>query len=148
MTEEDLFEVLKIESQGHTRPWPEAIFREELQREWASLIVLRAGDNAPVVAYANYWTVVDEVQILNIVTAAEHRRKGYGQALLRHILQQGRDTLCKTVSLEVRKGNAAAIALYERHGFQCVGIRPQYYADNKEDALVMTVALGDSPTPS
>jgi ribosomal-protein-alanine N-acetyltransferase len=60
-----------------------------------------------------------------------------GAQLLAHALAEGRAAHCTLATLEVRRGNAPAIALYERAGFRTVHVRARYYQDNGEDALVM-----------
>jgi ribosomal-protein-alanine N-acetyltransferase len=140
MSEEDLPAVLEIEQQSHPRPWTEAMFREELGREWAHLVVVKEekeSGTAAVVAFCNYWLVHDEVHLLNIATATASRRRGIGRELLGHIIEFAAEHLCRYVTLEVRKSNQAAQSLYQSAGFQAVGLRPRYYADNKEDAVIM-----------
>lgn len=140
MSEEDMEAVLEIERQSHPRPWTEAMFREELGREWAHLVVLketRESDSEAVVAFCNYWLVHDEVHLLNIATAKAFRRRGIGRELLGHIVEFAVEHRCRYVTLEVRKSNQAAQSLYQSAGFQAVGLRPRYYADNKEDAVIM-----------
>lgn len=142
MGEEDLAEVLVIESEGQARPWTEKIFVEELARDYAQLLVSRV-EQAParIAAYCNYWIVRDEAQLLNIVTAKWARRQGHGRGLMQALLKDCRSKGCVQISLEVRKGNLGAIALYTSYGFKTVGERPGYYADNLEDALVMIATL-------
>jgi [ribosomal protein S18]-alanine N-acetyltransferase len=98
-----------------------------------------------VLAYCNYWLVtgevIGEVHILAIATHPDHRRGGVGARLLAHALADGRTHGCTLATLEVRRGNTPAIALYERAGFTTVHIRQRYYIDNDEDALVMTCTL-------
>ena len=146
---DDLEEVLAIEAQGHPKPWTEKIFKEELEREWARLMVLRSEgrEGSKVVAFCNYWLVHDEVHLLNIATAREARRQGHGRDLLLHIIEVAKERSCRVVTLEVRESNVAAQTLYLSHGFQSVGVRPKYYADNREDAVVMLLELaaGESP---
>jgi len=95
-----------------------------------------------VIGFCNYWIVPDphgggEVHIHAIATHPDHRRAGVGAALLDRALAQGRAQGCSIATLEVRRGNAPAIALYQRAGFRTVHVRPRYYQDNGEDALVM-----------
>lgn len=132
----DLPEVLAIEAQAHPVPWTESIFAEELERDWARLVVLKSAAGA-VLGFSNYWLVHDEVHLLNIAVHSSHRRMGYGQQILEHVLEFAIEHRCRFVTLEVRKSNEPALALYRRHGFASVGVRPAYYADNKEDAIVM-----------
>lgn len=136
MQRADLPEVLVIEAQAHPVPWTEGIFAEELERDWARLVVLKSAGGA-VLGYSNYWLVHDEVHLLNIAVHQVHRSQGYGRQLLEHVLEFAIEHQCRFVTLEVRKSNEPALALYLRHGFTSVGVRPAYYADNKEDAIVM-----------
>ena len=147
MLVEDLDEVLAIERQSHARPWTEAIFREELEREWARLVVVKKTDASgasAVVAFCNYWLVHDEVHLLNIATDEGVRRQGFGRQLLLHIIDFAKSHRCRYVTLEVRKSNSPAQSLYQAQGFQVVGVRPRYYADNREDAVIMLLEL---PSP-
>ncbi len=144
MSEEDLAAVLEIEGQSHPRPWTELMFREELGREWARLDVARETDDSgseQVLAFCNYWLVHDEVHLLNIATRSDARRRGLGRCLLLHIIEFAKANQCRYVTLEVRKSNEAAQGLYQAEGFLPVGLRPRYYADNKEDAVIMLLDL-------
>jgi len=93
-----------------------------------------------------------EVHILAIAIHPDHRRAGIGGALLEHALAQGRAARCTIATLEVRPGNAPAIALYQRAGFRTVHVRARYYQDNGEDALVMLSELSrlmwSAPSPA
>ena len=151
-TASDLDAIHDIERHSFPRPWPRQAFEAELVRDIARLTVARAPG---VVGFCNYWIVTDdqgpggEVQIMTIATHPDHRRAGVGGALLAHALEDGRAHLAQVATLEVRRGNAPAIALYERAGFRIVHVRVGYYRpngdddgqDNGEDALVMLSAL-------
>ncbi len=146
MVESDLEDVMEIERHAFGHQWAERIFREELEREWAYIDVVRARDhagNSKVVAFCNYWVVRDEIHLLNIATSPDVRRQGQASHLLDHLLSVATHQRCRYVTLEVRRSNAAAISLYEKFGFVAVGIRPKYYAENREDAVVMTLELDD-----
>ena len=141
---EDLPQVLTIEGESHPVPWTEKIFVEELAREWARLMVVEIatqGGNSAVVAFCNYWLVADELQLLNICCSRQHRRRGHARQLLEHMVDVARQQGCRLITLEVRVGNAPAIAMYEQRGFVRAGVRSGYYADNGEDALVMLLHL-------
>ena len=147
----DLDAIDEIERHSFVRPWPRAVFETELTREPARVDVARHAPAAPVVGFCNYWIVADatrggEVHILAIATHPDRRRAGVAAALLAHALARGRDRHATLATLEVRRGNTPAIALYERAGFRAVHVRHQYYQDNGEDALVMLCELsGSSP---
>jgi [ribosomal protein S18]-alanine N-acetyltransferase len=140
MSPADLDEVDAIERHSFKNPWPARVFLEELERAWARVDVARAEDG--VVGFCNYWLVKDEVHLLAIATHPDRRRGGIGARLLEHLLAKARSTQSALVTLEVRKSNRPAIALYERYGFVPVGVRRGYYAEDGEDALVMTLELG------
>jgi ribosomal-protein-alanine N-acetyltransferase len=143
-TSADLDAIDEIERHSFARPWSREMFEAQLTRELARLDVARA---PAVVGFCNYYVIPDhharggEVHILAIATHPDHRRAGVGAALLDHALAGGRALYANLATLEVRRGNAPAIAMYERAGFRTVHVRKQYYQDNGEDALVMLSEL-------
>nr|HEX4317105.1 ribosomal protein S18-alanine N-acetyltransferase [Kofleriaceae bacterium] len=139
-TAADLDAIDDIERHSFPVPWPRSVFESELTREWARVDVARDGRGA-VIAFHDWWLVAGEVHVLAIASHPDHRRRGVGAALLAHALAEGRAGGAVTATLEVRRGNAPAIALYERHGFRTVHVRARYYHDD-EDALVMSAPLG------
>jgi ribosomal-protein-alanine N-acetyltransferase len=139
MTKADLDAVVEIESLSQPSPWSRQIFAEELAREWARLQVIRNDGRA--VAFSNYWLVHDEVHLLNIGTHPDHRRQGYARALMEALIQTGQSRRASLVTLEVRRSNLGAISLYEALSFKNVGVRRGYYAEDREDALVMALEL-------
>lgn len=138
-TEADLAAIDEIERLSFTTPWPRETFAGELAREWARIDVGRCGER--IVAFNNYWVVTTEVHILHIATHPGERGHGYGTQLLAHALAAAITTGCVLATLEVRRSNKAAIALYERAGFKTVHVRARYYQDDGEDALVMLRGL-------
>jgi len=137
----DLDAVHRIAQACFTLPWPLEELSKELSRPYSGLRVLRPGLEHPVVGFLNYWQIQDEIQIMNVAVAPEHQRRGYGSALLADLCRHGREQRAWAVVLEVRCSNAAAIGLYTRYGFERIGVRPRYYSDNAEDAVVMRLAL-------
>ena len=140
-TEADLDGVVAVERLCFPAPWPRQAFTDELARPWARLEILRHRASRRVVAFCNYWLVADEVHILNVAVHPEERRRGHAARLLRHILDEAKRGQARLLSLEVRAGNHAAAGLYRRFGFREVAVRPKYYADNGEDALLMNLEL-------
>lgn len=143
-TAADLDAIDEIERHSFPLPWPRSTFEAELARPHARIAVARA---RRVVGFCNYWLVADEVHILAIAVHPDRRRGGLGARLLAHALDDGRAIGSVRATLEVRRGNAPAIALYERAGFRTVHVRPRYYQDNGEDALVMLAELTGSHRP-
>lgn len=137
MTLEDLPKVHAIERASFSTPWPADAYRSELQtNRLATYLVARAGDE--VVAFAGIWLMVDEAHITTFAVDPAWRRRGIGERLLLAVLETAIGRQAREATLEVRLSNVAARRLYEKYGFRPVGLRPRYYTDNGEDALIMT----------
>lgn len=95
-----------------------------------------------LIAYLSVYHVAGEMEIVNLAVAPEWRRRGYGRRILDMVLQVARKMGMQKVSLEVRPGNVAALALYARAGFVNVGRRRRYYPDTGEDALIQEFKIG------
>lgn len=142
MTIEDLPAVHVIERESFTTPWPAHAYRQELEdNRLAHYIVARWGD--AIVGFAGMWMLVDEAHITTFATRSTWRRQGIGERLLLALLDLARTRGATEATLEVRPSNTPARRLYEKYGFKVVGLRPRYYSDNNEDALIMTTEALD-----
>jgi ribosomal-protein-alanine N-acetyltransferase len=141
MVRADLDAVFQIARASFPTPWSRSAFEEELKRSWAVVRVLRESWGERPCGFMNYWIVDDQIHLHNIAVLPEMRRRGYGQSLLTDLLDTARAKSVRTISLEVRGSNRAAINLYQGAGFIRIGIRPRYYSDNQEDAVVMLLGL-------
>ena len=143
MRADDLARVVEIEKDGFQHPWSRELLERELSHAWST--VLLAVEEGPhgerIVGFIVYWLVHDEVHVLNIATAREERRRGIGRALMAEAADSGRRRGATLATLEVRRSNAPAIALYRALGYRQAGVRPNYYAEEKEDAIVMVLDL-------
>lgn len=92
----------------------------------------------PIAGYGGLWKIVDEAHISTIAVAPKCRGRGIGELLLVTMIDASQDADAKLVTLEVRKSNETAIALYRKYRFEIVGERKRYYSDNGEDAWIMT----------
>ena len=137
----DLDSVMEIERLSFKSPWSRQVFAEELARSWAHVDVVRKSAPGDIVAFCNYWLVADEVHLLNLATHPQERRCGHASRLLAHVLEYARRAACRLVTLEVRRSNEVAQRLYRRFAFRAVGIRPNYYVDDQEDAVIMSLDL-------
>ena len=134
---DDLAAVHDIERRSFTTPWPSHAYRTELEtNRLAHYRVVRV--DGRVVAYAGLWLMVDEAHVTTFAVDPMWRRRRVGEALLIAILDLAIERGAREATLEVRLSNLAARRLYEKYGFRPVGIRPRYYSDDNEDALVMT----------
>ncbi len=100
---------------------------------------------ATLVGYAGFWLQGgDEAHIMTIATHPQWRRQGLGELLLINLLYLAGEQAATMATLEVRRSNQAAQALYHKYAFVVEGERPRYYRDTNEDAVIMTVALTDA----
>jgi len=137
MTVDDLIAVHVIERESFSTPWPAQAYREEIEHNrLAHYIVARSGNS--IVGFAGIWLLVDEAHITTFATRSAWRRQGIGERLLAALLDLALARGAKEATLEVRPSNIPAKRLYEKFGFKVVGVRPRYYSDNNEDALIMT----------
>jgi ribosomal-protein-alanine N-acetyltransferase len=125
-----------------------ACFREatvnlenELKHPWSYVFLARPRPDDRARAFLLAWLVSDELHVLTVATLPEFRRRGLARALLAYVIDFARSRGARTVLLEVRRSNDAALALYAAFGFVTSRIRPRYYADNQEDAIEMTLGL-------
>ena len=144
MTVADLPAVHAIERASFSVPWPDDAYRNELlTNRLASYVVARA--DGEVVGFGGLWVMVDEAHITTFAVEPRWRRRGVGEWILLALLDRAVARQAREATLEVRLSNMPARRLYEKYGFRPVGIRPRYYSDNGEDALIMTTdALASS----
>jgi [ribosomal protein S18]-alanine N-acetyltransferase len=141
---DDLPTVQAIEEASFTTPWPPHAYRSEIEtNRLAQYIVARVGGE--VVAYAGMWMMVDEAHITTFAVHPRWRRQRIGERLLLTLLDLARGRRAREATLEVRLSNLPARRLYEKYGFRPVGLRPRYYSDDNEDALIMTTESLDMP---
>ena len=140
MNKTDLPEVLDIERESFSSPWTEGMFTRELNSTHSVCLAARInveGKSVIVVAYIIFWLVADEVHLHNLAVKKEYRRQGLAFNLMEAMAEIAGKNEITDQTLEVRKSNAEAIKLYEKCGFVVKGIRPLYYTDTHEDALIM-----------
>jgi ribosomal-protein-alanine N-acetyltransferase len=134
LTYADLPQVIAIERRAFPTPWSLAMFVLELSKPSGICLVALRDDR--VIGYlvcSRYDTVW---HVMNVAVDDGLLRRGIATALLAELFEQA-DKPGEQYTLEVRESNIPAIALYERFGFRSAGVRPGYYHDNKEDAVIM-----------
>lgn len=139
MSEKDIPEIAELEKYCFSEPWSENSLREELTKADARFYVLR--DNEKLLGYIGANNVMGEVYITNVAVNENCRGKGYGKMLVNHLVKQVEAEDALFVTLEVRKSNENAIALYKKCGFQRVGERKSFYSKPTEDGLIYTLYL-------
>jgi [ribosomal protein S18]-alanine N-acetyltransferase len=131
----DLPGVIAIERRSFPAPWSLAMFVLELSKP--SGICLAAADGDELAGYL-VCSRYDQVwHLMNVAVAPERRRAGIASGLIGRLLEETGEGADLPITLEVRVSNREAIAMYEGIGFRSAGVRPRYYQDNGEDALIM-----------
>lgn len=139
----DLDSIEALERRAFTLPWSRESLRVEIGGGENRICLIAELDGA-LVGYTMFWGVADEIHLVTIAVEPEMRRRGIASALLNSLLDSDLARDKSLVTLEVRAANTAAIELYRRYGFREVALRPRYYPDNQEDALIMLRELRPS----
>ena len=138
MTMDDIEQVIAIDRVSFSLPWPERSFRFELTDNPASRCWVAEMDGK-LVGMIVAWLIADEVHVATIATHPDFRRQGIARKLLSHTLRQLREEGAQSSFLEVRASNFAAQEMYRKFGYEESGLRPRYYRDNDEDAILMAL---------
>lgn len=140
---QDVPALAALEAACFSHPWTAAQLSAEIASgPQGEVLVLRgpgkrSGGRPRLGAYCAYRVVVDEMHVMNMAVASACRRQGLGRFLLRLSMRRAARAGARVALLDVRKGNRAALALYESLGFARIGVRRGYYRDPVEDAFVL-----------
>jgi ribosomal-protein-alanine N-acetyltransferase len=138
MRTKDLKAVLAVERAVFPHPWSHRLFVEELaQRTSRAYRVAWIGQQ--IVGFAGLMFIDDEAHVNNIAVDPTWQGRSLGSAILLDLVRVALERGARHLTLEVRVGNDPAIALYRRFGMAPVGVRPNYYPETNEDALIMWV---------
>ena len=129
----------EIERECFSTPWSQNALTAELTNPGAAFFTAHVGEEPA--GYAGMHYVLDEGYIANIAVAKRFRGQGIAKALLRRLITFGTKNGLRTITLEVRSSNEAALGLYRGFGFAQVGQRRGFYTNPTEDALLLTLEL-------
>jgi len=135
MTAAHIEAVYEIEHHSFSDPWPPHELSAEMKQNHTISIVALHDKN--VAGYAMMRHIVDEGHICNIAVHEDYRKKGIGSAIVKGLIAAAVSRKMMGITLEVRIGNRAAMALYHKHGFIVEGYREEYYKYPTEDAALM-----------
>lgn len=135
MSSEHIGQVAELEGLCFADPWSEKSIASELENPLAKWLVALDGER--VVGYVGSQTVMDETDMMNLAVHADHRRQGIGESLIQALVILLKENGSRQLTLEVRSSNHAARELYGKMGFTQAGLRRNYYANPKEDALIL-----------
>lgn len=132
---DDVREIRAIDAQVYSAPWSEKLTLQEITGANRMHFVIE--DSGTIVGHAGLAILDGDAHVTTIAVDPGHQRRGIGGRLLDQLFAAARATGCRALTLEVRVSNAGAIAMYEKHGMESAGIRPGYYGDTGEDAVIM-----------
>lgn len=139
MTNEDLEKIKENLSKDFDNFWDYEILKEELNSRTSKYIVAKKSNNI-IVGFAGIKIILDEAEIMNIVTKKEERHQGIGKLLLNEIIKISKENNIYLINLEVNAKNTIAINLYKKYNFKEVGLRKKYY-NGQDDAILMTLKI-------
>ena len=134
---DDIPQIVEVEKRCFSLPWTAEQLAAQIKDTQHEFIAAISPDGT-VLGYVGMMYVLDEGYISNVATDLPWRRQGIADALIGRLCAICEGLRLSFVSLEVRAGNAPAVALYEKHGFAPVGLRKNYYERPREDAVIMT----------
>jgi len=139
MRPQDVTDVMEIESVSFGRHhWSEESFYNEMNNQVGRYYSLINTDIGKLIGYLGFWLIADESHVTTVAVKPEYRGNALGELMLSQCLERCAQQSIHWVTLEVRVSNYNAQNLYYKYGFTSVGLRPRYYQDNQEDALIMT----------
>jgi len=137
-TKDDVLRLLEIEREAISPPWSQDSLLSEICNGDTFFVTARF--QGVIVGFAVLRKMGDDGELLQIDVGKDARRSGVADALMTDVMQYAKDSGLKAVFLEVRESNAAAIALYKKHGADVVHSRKSYYNEPIEDALIMRLS--------
>ncbi len=143
--EADLGSIVEIDGETLGSKAADQVYAREIRLDISRIDVVAEvslSGAREVVAFINYWDVADEIHLLSVATRPDRQRCGHGRLLMTHLLAYARRQGARCITLEVRESNLAAKALYQSLGFEIASVRRRYYAETREDALVMLLGVG------
>ncbi|WP_027093873.1 ribosomal protein S18-alanine N-acetyltransferase [Cohnella thermotolerans] len=140
MTPDDIGTIVEIEREVFAAPWTEEAFHNELKQNMFAKYLVMEMDGA-ILGYGGMWLIVDEAHVTNIAIRERYQGCGYGKRLLAEMMRTAHWLGARRMTLEVRVSNDRAQRLYRKFGFVPSGLRPGYYSDNQEDAVIMWADL-------
>lgn len=136
MRETDLAQVEAIEQEIFSIPWSEKSFLSACTTPENIYLVCLLEDE--VAGYCGLWSVLGEGNITNMAVAEKYRRNGVAEALMKEMEERSRQKDVTIFFLEVRESNEAARRLYEKMGYEQIGVRKNFYEKPVENAIIMS----------
>lgn len=139
----DIEEIYALDKNTFVEAWTREALLTDIESN-KQAIMLVAEYKSEFAGYADIWVIAGEADLNSIAVAGSFRRLGVGAALIKRMIELLDSLDTEIINLEVRVSNTPAINLYKKYGFYECGIRPKYYLDNGEDALIMKREKGNN----
>ena len=146
MTKADIEQAVQIETACFSLPWSAQSFCDSISRDDTLFLVCEMSGidgDGKIAGYIGMYESFDEGSITNVAVLPEYRKQGIGNCLVKVMKEQAQSDGIETIFLEVRVSNIPAISLYEKMGFEKLGIRKNFYEHPTEDAYIMSCRLKD-----
>ncbi len=137
MTAADIKAARLIDEDAFHDPWSDNMWVDEINNSLSTYLVLE--ENGIMLGYAGFWLVVGEAQVTRVAIAKTERNRGLGKVLTKAMLESAWEQGATAMTLEVRESNISAQKIYQANGFVSEGVRPNYYEDNHENAVIMWI---------
>lgn len=131
----DIPVILHIEEESFYDAWNENMLLNEINNSVTTYLAMEV--DGKLLAYAGFWLVAGEAQVTRVAVADAERGQGYGTRMTAALINKAWEMGAEAITLEVRESNIAAQRVYFTCGFASEGIRPNYYEDNHENAVIM-----------
>ena len=135
----DIAEILPIDMESFPTPWSAGLYEQELRCSFSHNFIAKRiqGREEELIAYISFWLVANEIHLQTLAVRSDCRCIGIASRLVAEMILIAAHEGVMQATLEVRRSNLAARRLYEKFGFCVTGIRPDYYNDIVDDALIM-----------
>lgn len=134
-TTSDIKQMTLIDADSFAMPWSPEAFENEMGNRLTTYMVAVKDDK--VIAFTGFWKIHNEGHITRVSVGKDYRGQHIGTLLLQALIEEGNKNGVTDYTLEMRKSNQPALKLYQKLGFKLEGVRPKYYHNNMEDALVL-----------
>lgn len=129
--------IAEIEKECFSAPWSKNQVEDEILRD--NVVFLTAKNNGSVIGYISGQMILDEFYISNVAVTEKFRNNHIGSSLIKNLIKILSDNKCSFATLEVRESNLNARKLYEKYGFEYLGIRRDFYSSPRENACIYTL---------
>jgi len=147
LTLHELPEIMDIGHRAYNISWSTSVMRDTIQAAHTKIWGIYDDKSCRFIGFAVLSVIIDEADLLMICIDPDYQRRGFGAKILSFIINKAKDLKLGNIFIEVRASNVPAISIFEKHGFNPIGLRADYYPDKigvgREDAIIMGLSVVD-----